>query len=319
MRVAPTPELPDVGSVPDRSRASLQPDLSVIVPAVNEWGDLSDCLRALERQEGDLSIEVIVVNRLGQEIHDRLRRDFPRVLVLETPARTTIPAMRGIGFQAAGADVIGVIEDHVLVPPEWARRMLEEHRMGARVVGGAVDNAACDRLVDWAAFLCEYSHCIEPPPAGPADWLTGNNVTYSRGLLEQFRDVIAEERWENRLHDAVRDSGVALESRPDIRVGHKKHFTVLEYCQQRYLYSRSYAGARASSASFGKRLLYGFGAVALPPILLYRVTRRIYATGRHRALLLRSLPLISLFTLSWAWGEAVGAWFGAGDSLGRVC
>ena len=36
----------------------------------------------------------------------------------------------------------------------------------ARVVGGGLFNAATDRVVDWAAWLCEYNHLAEPMPAG---------------------------------------------------------------------------------------------------------------------------------------------------------
>jgi hypothetical protein len=44
----------------------------------------------------------------------------------------------------------------------------------------------------------------------------------------------------------------------------------------------------------------------------------VLAKGRHRALLLRSLPLIAIFVCSWGLGEVVGYWFGAGNSAGRV-
>ena len=72
--------------------------------------------------------------------------------------------------------------------------------------------------VDWAAFLCEYSHCILPLPEGPASWLTGNNVVYPRALLARYQAVIGRGQWENRLHDAMRHDGVPLVCRPEIRV-----------------------------------------------------------------------------------------------------
>ena len=109
--------------------------------------------------------------------------------MLEAPPDTSIPALRALGFAAARAEIIGVLEDHIIVPRDWVQRMLAAHQDEAQVVGGAVDNMAQERLVDWAAFLCEYSHCLAPP-AGIGGWIPGNNVTYQQKVLEHFSDIL---------------------------------------------------------------------------------------------------------------------------------
>jgi glycosyltransferase involved in cell wall biosynthesis len=293
-------------------------ELSVVVPSVNTLQDLFDCLHALEAQAG-ATLEILVVDRLGEEVRAAVRERHPRARVIGVPRGTTIPRMRAIAFAESRGNCVAVIEDHVIVPPDWARRLLDAQAASRAVVGGSVENAATERLVDWAAFLCEYSHCIPPLPAGPADWLTGNNVVYPRALLERHRSVIEEGRWENHLHDALKRDGVPLICHPEIAVGHKKHYTVGEYLSQRYLYARSYAGARVTGQPLSKRAAYGLAALALPPLLFYRTLTRVVAKGRHRGELLRSLPLLALFVTSWALGEVVGYWAGPGDSLGKVC
>lgn len=304
--------------VPMRAAAP-SPALSVIVPSVNGTGDLVPCLEALAAQREDVVLEVVVVDRLGEAVRNVVRRTFPWVRVVAAAPGTTIPAMRALGFDAATGDFIAVIEDHVQVPPGWGGALLAAQEGGVTVVGGGVSNAATARVVDWAAFLCEYSHCIPPLPAGPSDWLTGNNVVYPRALLQRYRASLAPDKWENHLHDLMRRDGVALVCRPDIVVAHKKHYTVGEYATQRYLYARSYAGARVAGAGRARRLAFGAAACALPPVLYYRVVSRVVAKRRHRAELVRSLPLLALFVVSWAAGEVVGSWFGAGDSLSKVC
>jgi hypothetical protein len=117
----------------------------------------------------------------------------------------------------------------------------------------------------------------------------------------------------------MRRDGVPLMLRPRISVGHKKHYTVGEYLSQRYLYARSYAGARVADASLPTRLGYGAAALALPPLLFYRTISRVVSKGRHRAELVRSLPLLAVFVVSWALGEMVGYVAGPGDSLAKVC
>lgn len=293
------------------------PALSVVVPSVNGWQDLEGCLTALAAQDAGVPIEILVADRVGPAVREPLRRSFPAVRLLEAGPRTTIPDLRALAFEAATGAVIGVIEDHVLVPPDWTRRMLAEHAAGAQVVGGAVANAATERLVDWAAFLCEYSQLLAPPE-GPSSSVTGNNTTYRADLIRSHPSVWRAGKWENYLHDTLRAEGVVLLSRPSIVVGHKMHYTTLSYLHQRYLYSRSYAGTRLQGAGMPKRLVTGLTAFALPPVLFLRIVRNVKASGRYGAELGRSLPLLALFTLGWAWGEIVGYWTGPGDALERV-
>jgi glycosyltransferase involved in cell wall biosynthesis len=296
----------------------MPPELSVVVPAVNTLDDLIGALAALAAQS-DVRLEILVVNRLGEAVAAELSRRFPQARVIPVARDTTIPRMREIAFDAATGDAVAVIEDHVIVPPGWARALLDAKRQTGAVVGGSIDNAARSSIVDWAAFLCEYSHCITPLPSGPTNAVPGNNVIYDRALLARYRDTIAAGKWENHLHDAMHRDGVPMILRPDIGVGHKKHYTVGEYLSQRFLYARSYAGERVKGMPLPKRLSYGAAAFALPPLLMYRTVARVLAKRRYRMQLLFSIPLLVAFILSWTAGEIVGYWAGPADSLSRVC
>jgi hypothetical protein len=295
------------------------PELSVVIPAVNTYGDLHECLSALSREGTSVHLELLIIDRSGAGSDPRIRSAFPGARVIPVDASVTIPQMRALAFETATAPAVAVIEDHVIVPPGWARRMQQAASSGDRVVAGSVENAATDTLLDWAAFLCEYSHCLPPIPAGPAEWLTGNNVVYPKALLDRYRHVTQAGKWENYLHDSLKRDGVPLICDPTIVVGHRKHYTFAEYLSQRYLYARSYAGARVAEASAPIRAAYALSSVALPPLLFYRTVSRILGKRRHVSLLVRSLPLIAVFVLSWAAGEAVGYARGAGNSLARVC
>src|SRR5437763_974801 len=302
-----------------RSAVAMAAELSVVVPSVNGLGDLIGCLTALQAQSGNVSLEMLVVDRLGDDVRAEVSRRFPDARVLAVPLDTTIPRMREVAFDAASGDAVAVIEDHVIVPPGWARALLDARRDTGAVVGGSIDNAARSSVVDWAAFLCEYSHCITPLPSGPTGSLPGNNVVYDRALLARYRDTIAAGKWENHLHDAMHRDGVPMVLRPEIGVGHKKHYTVGEYLSQRFLYARSYAGERVKGMPLAKRLAYGAAAFALPPLLMYRTVARVLAKRRYRMQLVVSIPLLVLFIMSWTAGEVVGYWTGPADSLSRVC
>lgn len=293
-------------------------ELTVVVPSVNGLHDLMGCLDAVERMRDSVRLEVLVVDRLGDAVRQAVRARFPQVRILPVAPETTIPEMRHLAFAEARAEAVAVIEDHVLVPPDWGAKLLAGLAAGHDVVGGPIANAADQRLLDWSTFLCEYSACLPPLPEGKATWLPGNNIVYRRALLERFRTVTAEGKWENRLHEAMQAEGIALHCDATLIVGHKKHFGFLEYNAQRYLYSRSYAGARVREAPRSRRVMMGIAAFALPPLLLVRILRTNLGKGVSPRLVATTLPFIMVYVTAWAVGEIVGYWFGAGDSLARV-
>jgi glycosyltransferase involved in cell wall biosynthesis len=292
------------------------PEISVVIPLVNSVEDVRGALFALARQ--DARQEIIVVDRLGPAAREAVAASHPGTVIIPAAPNATIPEMRALGFQRASAPAVAVIEDHVIVPDGWSRRLLGALDEGADVAGGPVENAAVEKGVDWAAFLCEYSACLPPLHGGESSWLPGNNVIYRKSLLDRYAAVIAEGKWENRLHDAMRADGVKLIMLPDLIVGHKMHYTFGLYMSQRYLYARSYAGARVAGKPAPLRLAYGAAAFGLPPLMFVRTVKNILAKGRHVDRLWPSLPMISAFVCSWGAGEIVGYWFGAGDSLSKV-
>jgi hypothetical protein len=87
---------------------------------------------------------------------------------------------------------------------------------------------------------------------------------------------------------------------------------------QRYHYSRSFAGMRLQSAPLSRRLIYAGATPLLPPLLLWRMATTIQRKGRRKKEFILAVPVIGVFLLSWAWGEAIGALCGPGDSLARV-
>ena len=314
---------PDIDASPETGTSPL---LSVVVPSVNTLADVERALTALEGQRKSVPLEILLVDRLGDQVRLAVRKRFPLVKVIEAPSTATIPAMRQMAFAAARGQFVAVIEDHVIVPPGWARALIDaesaarlEASPGEAIVGGSVVNAATGHIVDWAAFLCEYSHCIPPLATGPSDWLTGNNVIYPRALLARYLDRLSPYAWENHLHGMMKADGVVLMLRPEITVGHEKYYTLREYLTQRYQYARSYAGARVAHGSLARRVALGVAVAALPPLLFVRTIARIWAKRRYRVQLFMSLPYIAVFVIAWTIGDVAGSWFGAGDSFQKVC
>ena len=124
--------------------------------------------------------------------------------------------------------------------------------------------------------------------------------------------------WESFLHRRMKELGVEFYCEPELTVCHKKEFGFGYFMTQRYHYSKSFAGMRLAGARRWKRLAYACATPLLPALLMARIVATVWRKGRHRATLLRAVPLIGTFVISWAWGEAAGALLGPGDSLSRV-
>jgi glycosyltransferase involved in cell wall biosynthesis len=298
--------------------ADERPQVSVVIASVNGVSYLDACLAALARQRGGVRAEVVVADCCGDGARELVAREYPWVRLLSFAERRPVPELRAIGIAHSRGDVVAVTEDHCIPAEDWFERIVARHRGPYAAVGGAVENAATERLVDWAVFLCEYSRYVNPVPRGVTDDIPGNNVAYKREALAHIQDLLDAGRWEHFLHWRLQEAGLELCSDPANVVHHRKSFTIREFLEQRFHYGRSFAGMRVEGGPFWRRLMFAFGSPILPPLLLGRIADRLFRRRRHRLIFLRSCPLLALFTLSWTAGELIGYLTGPGDSLARV-
>jgi hypothetical protein len=293
------------------------PALSVVIASVNGWELLGPTLQALDRQPERSRMEVIVVEAVGGATRQALLAHRPAVEVIVVDGKRTIPALRYLGLTRATGDLVAILEDHGEVAHDWANALLEAHRQPWGAVGGVVENGR-DGLVNWAAFFCEYTPYMGPVFEGESTDLPGNNIAYKRPHLLRHAHELEQGRWESWINDKIRADGVPIASTNRAVVHHIKPFRLGHFLVQRFHFARSYAGMRRGDQSPLKRLIYGFGSLALPAILTLRVTRQAWAKQRHLGKFVASLPLIALFTTVGAAGEMLGYLVGPGDSLSRV-
>ena len=212
---------------------------------------------------------------------------------------------------------MAILEDHGRVAPDWAASVLEAHRGPWGAVGGVVENGRSG-LVNWAVFFCEYTPYMAPVVEGEAADLPGNNIAYKRPHLMRHAHVLACGKWESWINDRLRVDGIALASTNAMVVHHIKPFRLGDFLVQRYHFARSYAGMRRVDQSPARRLVYGFGSLALPALLMARITRTVVQKWRHLRQFALASPLVALFLTVGAVGEMIGYLFGPGSSLEKV-
>jgi glycosyltransferase involved in cell wall biosynthesis len=297
---------------------------SILIGSVN-GGEMIQCLlEALEQQSGEIPFEVIVADRCGDETADLIEARHPEVRVLRGDARRTLPELRTMAFERALGRFILVTEDHTVPPSNWIEGLVDELDGAPQQVvgvGGPVDNAMRLRAVDWAAFFCEYSAYLPPGEAGEVEDLPGMNIAYRRDALEGVdRESLAAGFWELTVHPRLLADGRRFRLVPDAVILHRKRFGFFEFITQRFHYSRHFAGQRCArtARTLARRWLYAALALALPLVISIRIGGRVWGRPAYRGAFLRSLPALSVFSLSWGIGESVGYLFGSGDSLRKI-
>lgn len=292
-----------------------EPELSIVIASINGRTYLERCLAALDRQTGGVRAEIIVADCVGSSVTDFVRRHYPNVHLIGFDTPQSVPALRSAGILVARGGIIVITEDHCLPEPDWYTAIVQAHQEWAGpAIGGAVDNAATTRQIDWAVYLCEYSNFISPVSHGVVHDLPGPNVSYKRGALAAMADLVRDGYWETFLHYRLESEGFQLWSDPRIRVRHLKNFTFMSFLRERFHYARAFAGHRNEFISPPRRLFYLLASPLLPPLLMFRLWRRVRGHAGHTGPFIRSLPYILLFMVAWAIGECVGYAAGPGQS-----
>lgn len=305
------------GSAKEQSEAA--DSVSVILGRVStEDGD-----RVLEtiRSFSSSPCEIVIADRIGDAVSDRIRREHPQVKLIPCSPNASLPEMRTLAFEASSGQIVAVTEDHCIPCPGWVEQVRDAFRAASPevvAVGGSVINGVTDRPLDWATFLCEYSAFIPPMSEGDTQVLPGMNVAYRRRAIEQApRDLLTKGFWETTLHPRLLADGGKFLMVNALRMEHAKRFSLRLFLAQRFLYSRYYSGIRFRQAPLAKRLAAAIGCLMLPPLLLARATKSASSKGKGPEFR-RALPHLALMMLVWSWGESVGALLGPKDSLARI-
>lgn len=291
---------------------------SVIIASVNGLPSIAECLTALDKSRNGFDVEIVVVDSTDERTTDYIENNFPHVKLIKLSERRGIPEMRLIGMKKAAGDYLIMTEDHCIAPENWFAEISRAHAAGYAVVGGAVENGSTTRLIDWAVFLCEYSGFMSPIPAGEAEYVAGNNVSYRRTAIEQIDESIKKDFWEYFLQVEMRRKNIKFLSVPLMTISHKKEFGFFYFLSQRFHYSRSFAAMRRKKSSLWQQFIYLAYTPFSPFHLTWRIVKNVWQKRRHQRELLLSFPLLAIFMCSYAAGEFVGQVFGAGDSLAKV-
>jgi hypothetical protein len=295
------------------------PSVSIVIASGAGGAFLARCLDSLREQAVAEGAEVLVVDRLGGEFADRIRRDYPFATIIpaEGEPRASVPQLRKIGALRARANLVAIIEEHCVAPPHWLTTIRGAMRPDDAAISGPILDNNFRRVRDWVVYFSEYNNYLPPWPDGERATLSGANIAYRRDLLLKHQDVLGTGYWEVVLHPLLAPDG-KLRAVSAMGIHHTGPFDYLYYLEQRYLLSRVWGGTQKDRVSPLKRLFYLVAAPAFPLLLLARTAQRVLSKGRRVGRFLQAIPLMIPVACVYVWGEWLGYLSGPGDALERV-
>lgn len=293
------------------------PAISVVIASIVGAPFIDECLESLEMPAKNLSAQVIVVACGSGEYAARIADKFPWVEVIHRAERETVPDLRRHGAEKASGEIVAIIEEHCVAAADWLEQVLKAHARGDfGVVGGPVAPDGYSRLRDWVVYFCEYNSYLPPWQEGGAHELGSANIAYARAVLLKYKDQLGAGYWEASLHPRLWADGVRFHAAAAMVVRHRGPFNYRYYLQQRYWFSRAFAGARRLTAP--RRAAYLLASPLLPFLLLARMALRVRNKHCHMDKFILSLPLLAPVLIVYVAGEFIGYLAGPGDALLKV-
>jgi hypothetical protein len=307
------------GETMDEKRPELMPTpLSIVVATIKPWPEARRCLDALQNQARLVEAEIIVADGHGNGLPDDVADSYPEVIWLRKPGGSVF-YLRGLAMAKATGEIVAVTEDHCEVSQGWCERIIKAHKEhpDAAAIGGAVENGATTRRIDWANFLLGFGPFTQPIKNGEQDRISLQaNISYKRRVIPRVIPQLG--MMEVFFNRHLRERGEKLLADEELLVYHIQSWSFFGTFAAHFHNGRSIAGFRIQDMKWPERILRLGGCFILPPYLLWRTIWPICVKRRLLGHALACLHLLALLASCQAIGEFVGYLAGPGGSPQRV-
>jgi peptidoglycan/xylan/chitin deacetylase (PgdA/CDA1 family) len=138
-----------------KSSSAEPPTLSVIVSGCSDEDTIMRSVASLLEQDCDDSFEVIVATSGGDPAAGVVRRNHPRVRVVESTLRLMPGGVRNMGVEASRGDIVAFLEGDCVARPGFIKNRVVAHRAGHEAVATTVAVANSESTAARAnAYLC---------------------------------------------------------------------------------------------------------------------------------------------------------------------
>ncbi len=297
-------------------------DLSVVVVALVGGEALAACLRGLPEPHN--RCVVVLAEHMGGAGY--WETQFPAARFIDA-AGLPVPLRRQRGVEAAGGDVVALLEDTSVPDPDWCRAVCQAFADPQVAAAGGPVRVSPTLPARFQALACgEYGrfHPRRFPLLGiaaaavdgrqPVARLPGNNLAYRRERLMSLLDRSDRGLIETEVNQALRTRGFTLLLQPGMSVVYAAADRANARLRARLQHGRLFAGSRVAGQGWGTRLAWFAKSLLLPLLLSGRAWRGMTQAVRPTAWMGVAVWILLLET-AWAAGEAMGYLAGSGRSL----
>lgn len=176
------------GREPFLVQMSSNPALTVIVVADNYRERTQRLLRGLLDQDVADQIRVMVFDRADDAKPDLPEFGDPKVFYEAVNKTLTLGQLQKNATLTTTTEIIAFIEEHVTVPPGWARESLRLHAQGYTGVTGSFDAGNPRHRTARVIFSITYGSYLLPSGAGETTQMPGDNSSFIRSKLLKYED-----------------------------------------------------------------------------------------------------------------------------------
>jgi len=246
--------------------ASLDPLISVIIPAYRGSATILACLASLRQALVGWSHELIVVESSGDGTACLIRDHVSSVRLIVAEQRLSAGQARNVAIAEARGEWLFFVDQDCVVPANWIAALLAHLRQAdVGGAGGSLAVANPENLSGWCTYFLEFLHHFPQRRKATVShgFLLGSNSAWRSDVLKTFRfpdQTLAEDVL---LSHAVRRNGWQLIYDPTITIYHHNRQgwnAFFTYCR---------AMGRASARAHRQIQPWWLVGLARCPILVY--------------------------------------------------
>lgn len=215
--------------------------LTVVLVVGNYRNRAQRALRSILEQDMAGQILVLLYDRADKPGRDFPELNHPNVKYEAVDKNITLGELQKRGILAATSEIVGLVEEHVAVPPNWARESLRLHAKGYAGVTGVFVSGNEQHRISRLSFLITYGSYILPQASGETNHIPADNSTLVRSRVFRYQDDLALLLDTDTLliRHMVAD-GEKFYASADIQIRHWSEASFLDACIALFYWSQMY-------------------------------------------------------------------------------
>jgi glycosyl transferase family 2 len=295
----------------------MNPAITVVLVVGNYRDRAQRVLRSVLAQDIADQILILFYDRADRPARDFSELSHPNVKYEAVDRSLSLGELQKRGILAATSEIVGLVEEHVAVPPNWARESLRLHAEGYAGVTGVFVPGNRQHRVSKLSFLITYGSYILPQTSGETNHIPADNSTLVRSKVLRYKnDLALLLDTDTVLIRRMVADGEKVYASANIQIRHWSEANFLDACVSLFYWNQTYIWTCAVLENWS-----AFRRVArllTSPLVAFVRSGKSYAQARRNGADMKQffvdLPAIFILHMASGTGIATGLLLGCRNS-----